>query len=309
MEMVRAKVFRFDPETDEAPRFETFEVPYVPQMRVLDVLDHIHENMAQDIGYRWFCGVQKCGCCAVRVNGRELLACWEPAEMDMVIEPLRHAPLVRDLVVDRTPFEDKLMRLETWLQRPEPYPGFPEPLSHRAMVPAIEALKCLACLACQSVCPVLEDGGGEGFIGPAPLVQLAQLALDPRDGADRGLAAARDGGIFQCISCYKCQEVCPTEVKVVDGIIEPLKRRAVTSAPEKAAHARAFLEIVAERGHIDPARLVLKTRGLAALARPGQALRLLFRGKVDPKKSFFPKRHKGAAEVRKLFERTRDKRP
>jgi succinate dehydrogenase/fumarate reductase iron-sulfur protein len=265
--------------------------------------------MAQDIGYRWFCGVQKCGCCAVRVNGRELLACWEPAEMDMVIEPLRHAPLVRDLVVDRTPFEDKLMRLETWLQRPEPYPGFPEPLSHRAMVPAIEALKCLACLACQSVCPVLEDGGGEGFIGPAPLVQLAQLALDPRDGADRGLAAARDGGIFQCISCYKCQEVCPTEVKVVDGIIEPLKRRAVTSAPEKAAHARAFLEIVAERGHIDPARLVLKTRGLAALARPGQALRLLFRGKVDPKKSFFPKRHKGAAEVRKLFERTRDKRP
>jgi hypothetical protein len=79
-------------------------------------------------------------------------------------------------------------------------------------------------------------------------------------------------------------------VSIVDGIIEPLKRVAVASVPEKATHARAFMEIVEERSYID-------------------ALRLLFRGKVDPSKSFFPKRHKGAAEVRKLFEKTRSKRP
>jgi len=215
---------------------------------------------------------------------------------------------VRDLVVDRGPFEGDLMRLETWLQRSKPHPGFPEPLFHRAMVPAIEALKCLACLACQSACPVLEDDGNTGFIGPAPLVQLAQFALDPRDGADRGRTAAIEGGIFQCISCYKCQEVCPTEIPLVDGIIEPLKRKAIASAPEKAAHTRAFLDIVEERGYIDPVQLVLKTRGLAALTRPGWALRLLLRRKVDPRKSVFPKRHKGVAQVRKLFEKMRGRR-
>ena len=80
-------------------------VPYRKWMRVLDALNWIAENGAPDLAYRWFCGSKMCGTCAVRMNGREVLACWEAVEPDMTIEPLRNLPVIRDLVVDRAPFE------------------------------------------------------------------------------------------------------------------------------------------------------------------------------------------------------------
>ena len=77
----------------------------------------------RDLAYRWFCGSKMCGTCAVRMNGREVLACWEAVEPDMTIEPLRNLPVVRDLVVDRAPFERKVAELEPWLERPDAYAG------------------------------------------------------------------------------------------------------------------------------------------------------------------------------------------
>src|SRR5262249_35116469 len=62
---------------------EQFQVPYQRWMRVLDALTWIAENKAPDIAYRWFCGTKMCGTCAVRMNGREVLACWEAVEPDM----------------------------------------------------------------------------------------------------------------------------------------------------------------------------------------------------------------------------------
>ena len=87
---IRVRLRRFDPTRDEAPYFEDFQVPWSRLMRVLDVLNHIVEDQEEDLGHRWYCGTKKCGTCAVRVNGREVLACWEPAAPVMEIEPLRH---------------------------------------------------------------------------------------------------------------------------------------------------------------------------------------------------------------------------
>ena len=72
-------------------------MPYQKWMRVLDVLNWVAENEATDLAYRWFCGSKMCGTCAVRMNGREVLACWEAAEPAMTIEPLRNLPVIRDL--------------------------------------------------------------------------------------------------------------------------------------------------------------------------------------------------------------------
>ena len=82
-------------------RSQQFHVPYQKWMRVLDALNWIAEHEATDLAYRWFCGSKMCGSCAVRMNGREVLACWEAVEPEMTIEPLRNLPVVRDLVVDR----------------------------------------------------------------------------------------------------------------------------------------------------------------------------------------------------------------
>src|SRR5436305_14430730 len=112
---------------------QEFHVPYQKWMRVLDVLNWIAENEAPDLAYRWFCGSKMCGTCGVRMNGREVLACWEAAEPTMLIEPLRNLPVIRDLVVDRKPYEQKVASLEPWIERHDPYPQFPEPLNHGQM--------------------------------------------------------------------------------------------------------------------------------------------------------------------------------
>lgn len=303
---VHVKLQRFDPSRDAEPYYEDYTVPYSKLMRVLDALNYIVEDMEEDFGYRWYCGVKKCGTCAVRMNGREILACWEPAEPHMVIEPLRHVPILRDLAIDRRPYEDKVVAMAPWLERREAYPGFPERLSHRDMIGAVEALNCLSCLCCLSACPVLDLGAETRFAGPAPLVQLAQQALDPRDGADRGRIALEEASVFDCVSCYRCEEVCPVHIPIVSGVIEPLKARAYRSSPERARHARAFMEIIEGRGRIDPSALVLRVQGIAAaLRRPRRTLKLLWRGKINPFRTFFGRPAKGTDDVRKLFARTR----
>jgi succinate dehydrogenase/fumarate reductase iron-sulfur protein len=303
-DIVRARIYRFDPTRDKEPRYDTFTVPYTRLMRVLDVLNYISEDLEEDFAYRWFCGVKKCGTCAVRVNGREVLACWEAAEPEMTIEPLRHAPVVRDLVIDRTAYEQLVVAMMPWLERAQPYAGFPERISHRDMEPAATALDCLSCLACLSACPVLDLGNETNFSGPAPLVQLAQVALDPRDGMDRGKLAIDAAGIFNCVSCYKCEEVCPVGIPIVSRVIEPLKARAYHSDKSGSRHASVFTLIIKKRGYIDPTELVMRTQGPRVLLGVGRALRLWARGKVNPLRTFFGKPSTGIAAIRRVFSQT-----
>ncbi len=268
-------------------RLDEFRVPYRKWMRVLDALNWIAENAATDLGYRWFCGSKMCGTCAVRMNGREVLACWEAVEPDMTIEPLRNLPVIRDLVVDRAPFDRLMEKLEPWIERPAAYPGFPEPLSHKDMKNASKALDCIGCLCCYSACPVIGLGNLTDFAGPAPLVQLGQTALDPRNDSAKVARSLSLTGIFNCVSCYKCEEVCPASIPIVTQVIEPLKAKAAALKPGMAKHSRALRAVVAARGIVDPTALVLRVRGLGALLDLSRALRLLVRGKIDPIKTLF----------------------
>ncbi len=305
MKTIRAKISRFDPETDRVPRYESFEVPAAPHMRIMDVLDYVYETLAVDLAYRWFCGVKRCGTCAVTVNGSPALACWEPALPEMTIEPLRHLPVIRDLVTERGPYEEALARLQPLLVRTAEYAGFPEPLAHPAMAPSAHLRDCIQCLACYAACPVL-DQPDSGFAGPALLVALAELALDPRDGADRAALAEEVGHVFKCVSCYECERVCPAEIAIVGEAIEPLKRLAFGRGEGAGAHhARVFLDVVKAHGQLNAPRLVLGTQG-ASLEALKTGLRMVARGKVDPVRTLLQRPPAGAAEIRKLYESVED---
>ena len=280
-----------------------FHVPYRKWMRVLDALNWIAENGAPDLAYRWFCGSKMCGTCAVRMNGREVLACWEAVEPGMTIEPLRNLPVIRDLIVDRTPFDRKVEALEPWIERPAPYAGFPEPLNHKDMKNASKALDCIGCMCCYSACPVIGLGDLTDFAGPAPLVQLGQTALDPRNNSAKVARSLSLTGIFNCVSCYKCEEVCPGSIPIVTQVIEPLKARAAALVPGMAKHAHALRAVVAARGYVDPTALVLRVRGLAALLDLPRALRLLLRGKIDPLKTVFNRKTPAGAAAARLLGR------
>jgi succinate dehydrogenase/fumarate reductase iron-sulfur protein len=297
-EMITVRVRRSD-----AASIAEFRVPYRKCMRVLDALNWIAENQATDLAYRWFCGSKMCGTCAVRMNGREVLACWEAVEPDMTVEPLRNLPVIRDLVVDRAPFERKVAELEPWLERPVAYAGFPEPLTHKQMKNASKALDCIGCMCCYSACPVIGLGDLTDFAGPAPLVQLGQTALDPRNDAAKVSRSLKLTGIFNCVSCYKCEEVCPASIPIVSQVIEPLKARAVALMPEMAKHSNALRSVVAERGYVDPSALVLRVRGLKALSNLPRVLRLLIRGKINPIKTFLQRRTAASDAARQYLSR------
>ena len=287
--------------SDDGAGLAEFRVPYRKWMRVLDALNWIAENAATDLAYRWFCGSKMCGTCAVRMNGREVLACWEAVEPVMTIEPLRHLPVIRDLVVDRAPFDRKVAELEPWLERPRAYSGFPEPLSHKEMKHASKALDCIGCLCCYSACPVIGLGDLTDFAGPAPLVQLGQTALDPRNDPAKVARSLSLTGIFNCVSCYKCEEVCPAAIPIVSQVIEPLKAKAAALAPEMAKHPNALRAIVAARGYVDPSALMLRMRGFKVLRDLPRAFRLLLRGKINPIRTFLKRKTPASAAAARLL--------
>jgi succinate dehydrogenase/fumarate reductase iron-sulfur protein len=223
-------------------------------MRVLDALEALREDLGHAVAYRWLCGVKKCGMCAMTVNGKPALACWEPAVAEMTIEPLGGFPIIRDLVVDRDEHDQKALTLDLFLQRPadRSYPGFPEPLTAAQMERAATMMNCIECLMCVSVCPTV----GEKFLGPAALVQLARWAFDPRDGADRA-AYALYGGVGTCADCGDCTTACPAKIPIKEmamaGLREICAREGYTGygpAPEyKCGHEEGTAAQVKEAQH------------------------------------------------------------
>ena len=299
--MVRVRLYRYDPEVDRAPRYESYEVPYKPLMRIMDVLDHIYENQAVDFGYRWLCGSKKCGTCAMTVNGTPKVVCWEPAEMEMTIEPLNNLPLIRDLVTSRDDYDAFLARLIPTLQREKEYTTFPEPLTSVDMAPTAHLRECIQCLCCHSVCPVLQQPD-TGFAGPALLVALADLAQDPRDDMDRARLAGKEAQVFKCVSCYECERVCPVDIPIVHDAIEPLKRLSYGEGTEPGAHrAQAFFELVKSRGRVNGAVLALKTKGIG-LDELKLAMRMVRAGKIDLKDTLLGQASPEADLIRKTYE-------
>src|SRR5262249_41243124 len=123
----------------------------------------------------------------------------------------------------------------------------------------------------------------------------------PRNDPSKVARSLSLTGIFNCVSCYKCEEVCPAGIPIVTQVIEPLKAKAAVLVPDMAKHARALRAVVAARGAVDPTPLVLRVRGLKALREWPRALRLFFRGKIDPIKTLFRRQTPARAAAARLL--------
>lgn len=213
---VTAEIQRFDPTTDEQPRFETFTVTGSDNMRVLDVIRSIYENQAGDLAYQFACRIGRCGTCAVRVNGVSVLACQERCKSTMRIEPLRPFQVLRDLVVDRSEIEGRLEELKLAPLRSAPHPGVPEPITPKRAEELCHMDSCLLCMVCVSACPAVEE---RPFAGPAFMLKLRQLAKHPQDTRNR-LEQAVEHGMLECFNCDVCTQVCPADLSPAQAIRE-----------------------------------------------------------------------------------------
>ena len=106
------KIYRYDPEGSENPRWDTYDVD-VSQCgpMVLDVLLHIKNTVDPTLALRRSCREGVCGSCAMNIGGRNTLACTHGHEDygDKVsVSPLPSLPVVKDLVADLTLFYAQL---------------------------------------------------------------------------------------------------------------------------------------------------------------------------------------------------------
>ena len=201
---VKLRVFRYTPNEDQEPRYETYEVPYKGGLTLLEALEYIYENY-EPIAFRRECRIFKCGSCAVMLNGKPVLACKkkigeEELEKELTVEPLKGFPVVKDLVVDYKPLIMKWMKLRPFIERHEPIKDIPCKVRPTQYLEQKDYMRCINCYACNTVCEPFLEGK---FAGPALMITLSRLALDDRDEADRVLEAISEG-LHECTNCKKC---------------------------------------------------------------------------------------------------------
>jgi len=93
-----------------AGRFDEFEVAYEDGMSVLDALRWIRANLDSTLAIRYSCiNANACKTCMARVNGKVEYTCMVKLTPGVItVEPLPKRPLIRDLVTDIVPDEEKL---------------------------------------------------------------------------------------------------------------------------------------------------------------------------------------------------------
>jgi succinate dehydrogenase/fumarate reductase-like Fe-S protein len=100
---VNVTVSRFDPAKDVQAYHQTFAVPVVEGMAVLQALDYIYENLDPTLSYydHAICAQGICKQCTTMVNGKPELICQFKVTEDVLVEPLPKFAIVKDLVFDR----------------------------------------------------------------------------------------------------------------------------------------------------------------------------------------------------------------
>jgi succinate dehydrogenase/fumarate reductase iron-sulfur protein len=97
---INVECFRFNPEEDSKPRFQKYEVPFVEESCVFDVLEYIYENLDPSLAFYASCRRGVCGRCNIRVNGKASLVCGEKVTGDLKLEPINPKRVIRDLKTD-----------------------------------------------------------------------------------------------------------------------------------------------------------------------------------------------------------------
>jgi succinate dehydrogenase / fumarate reductase iron-sulfur subunit len=220
------KVYRYDPETGDNPRWDTYEVDVdACGPMVLDVLIHIKNTMDPTLAFRRSCREGVCGSCAMNIDGRNTLACtrgWsETTATEVAISPLPSQPVVKDLVPDLTLFYAQYASIEPWLhtETPEPQKEWKQAPEDRAKLDGL--YECILCACCSTSCPSYW-WNSDRFLGPAALLQATRWVADSRDEATgERLDNLEDPfRLYRCHTIMNCAKACPKGLNPSEAIAE-----------------------------------------------------------------------------------------
>ncbi len=219
IEKVNVKVLRYNPDTDDKHYWKDYEFEMDSSLTILDLVNEIHWKHDGTLAYRRSCRSSICGSCAMKVNGRNILACETPMHMfgtKFKIEPLPGFKIIKDLVVDLDDFFAKMERIKPYLILNKQTPDKEFHQTPEEFEEIREAANCILCAACTSSCP--STWSNEDYLGPAAMLKAYRYVFDSRDdGADERLDIMNDrNGIWRCHTIFNCIEACPKHIKITE---------------------------------------------------------------------------------------------
>ncbi len=239
------KVYRWDPEGEGNPRMDTYELDMDKcGPMVLDALIKIKNEVDSSVTFRRSCREGICGSCAMNIGsnatmskGTNTLACIcaidDLGGDEVVINPLPHMDVVKDLVPDMNNFYRQLESVEPWLKATSEAPegGTKERLQSPEDRAKLDGLyECILCACCSTSCPSYW-WNGDKYLGPAVLLQAYRWIIDSRDEATQERLDALEDPfkLYRCHTIMNCSKTCPKGLNPAKAIGE-IKKMIVQRA-------------------------------------------------------------------------------
>ncbi|MDW6062042.1 succinate dehydrogenase iron-sulfur subunit [Streptomyces sp. FXJ1.4098] len=229
---VTFRIRRFNPEVSADAFWEDFQIDIDPKERVLDGLHKIKWDLDGTLTFRRSCAHGICGSDAMRINGRNRLACKTlikdiNPDKPITIEAIKGLTVLKDLVVDMEPFFQAYRDVMPFLITTGNEPTRERLQSAEDRERFDDTTKCILCAACTSSCPVFWNDGQ--YFGPAAIVNAHRFIFDSRDeGGEQRLEILNDkDGVWRCRTTFNCTEACPRGIEVTKAIQE-VKRALIT---------------------------------------------------------------------------------
>ena len=224
------KVWR-QPGADAAGHMADYQLEGVsPDMSFLEMLDLLNEQLTEageePVAFEHDCREGICGSCGVMINGQAhgpqlgtatcQLHMRKFADGDTIeIEPwrARSFPVIRDLVVDRSPF-DRIIEAGGYISAPTGS----APDANLMLIPkeaadtAFDAAACIGCGACVAACP---NSAAQLFTA----AKLAHLNLLPQGQAERwsrteDMVEKMEEFFGSCTNHGECEKACPKQISI-----------------------------------------------------------------------------------------------
>ncbi|MFJ6695928.1 succinate dehydrogenase iron-sulfur subunit [Streptomyces sp. NPDC091272] len=229
---VTFRIRRFNPEVSEEAVWQDFELEIDPKERVLDALHKIKWDQDGTLTFRRSCAHGICGSDAMRINGKNRLACKTlikdiNPQKPITVEAIKGLTVLKDLIVDMDPFFQAYRDVMPFLITKGNEPTRERLQTAEDRERFDDTTKCILCAACTSSCPVFWNDGQ--YFGPAAIVNAHRFIFDSRDeGGEQRLEILNDkDGVWRCRTTFNCTDACPRGIEVTKAIQE-VKRALIT---------------------------------------------------------------------------------
>jgi len=236
---ITLKVKRHNPDT-KTTWVQDYELDAGRILRFTDVFRKINKEMDPTLAWNSSCEHAQCGTCAIKVNGKPLLACELLVEnaikhfgsTTFSIEPLTIAPVIRDLIMDFNNAYERVHKVKPYIVDPTPSyeKGNTHQITPRESERYVEATRCINCFCCVEAC----ISSHKNFLGPNAVMASIVRLMDPREQEkeERLELLYSERGVYRCHTSMACSFVCPKEIDVAH-FIALLKAGKFRSKPRK----------------------------------------------------------------------------